>query len=113
MSKRAQKLYLKDILDAITKIKNYTKDLSFEEFSKSNLVTDGVVRNFEIIGEASKNIPDKMKEKYPDVSWKEMAGMRDKVIHEYFGIDLEIIWKTVKIRLPQLKNLFSNMCDAD
>lgn len=111
MNKRNYKLYLKDILDAIAKIEDYTKDLSFEEFSKNNLVVDAVVRNFEIIGEASKNIPEELKSKYPDIPWKEMAGMRDKMIHEYFGIDLEIVWKTAKIRLPQLEPLLKDIYD--
>ena len=109
MSKRDYRLYLKDILDAIAKIENYTKDLSFKEFSKNNLVVDAVVRNFEIVGEASKNIPEELKSQYPDIPWKEMAGMRDKMIHEYFGIDLEIVWKTVKVRLPQLGPLLKDI----
>ena len=113
MNKRDYKLYLKDILDAITKIEGYTKDLSFEEFSKGDLVIDGVVRNFEIIGEASKNIPDEVKKQYPDVPWKEMAGMRDKMIHEYFGVDLEIVWKTVKNRLPQLTSIIRDMYNSE
>jgi len=110
--KRDPKLYLKDILDAIARIEDYTKDLSFEEFSKNNLVVDAVVRNFEIIGEASKNIPHQIKSLYPDIPWKEMAGMRDKMIHEYFGIDLEIVWQTVKTRLSQLKSLLSDIYNS-
>lgn len=108
MKKRDYKLYLKDILDAIAKIEDYIKDLSFEEFSKNSLVVDAVVRNFEIIGEASKNISEEIKSQYPDIPWKEMAGMRNKIIHEYFGIDLEIVWKTAKNRLPQLKPLLKS-----
>ncbi len=111
MKKRDYKLYLKDILDAIAKIEDYTKDLSFEEFLKNNLVVDAVVRNFEILGEASKNISEEVKSQYPDIPWKEMAGMRDKIIHEYFGIDLEIVWKTAKIRLPQLRSLLKDIYD--
>jgi uncharacterized protein with HEPN domain len=111
MSKRDYKLYLKDILDAIARIEDYTKDLSFEEFFKNNLVVDAVVRNFEIIGEASKNIPEEVKLRYPDVPWKEMAGMRDKMIHEYFGVDLEIVWKTAKTRLPQLELFLKDIYD--
>lgn len=80
-------------------------------FQKNSLVEDAVVRNFEIIGEASKHIPEEIKSQYPDIPWKEMAGMRDKIIHEYFGIDLEIVWKTVNIRLPQLRPLLKNIYD--
>ena len=110
MSKeRNPKLYLRDILDAIAKIEDYTEGLSFEEFSKNNLVVDAVVRNFEIIGEASKNIPEETKSQYSQIPWKEMAGMRDKMIHEYFGVDLEIVWETIKTRLPQLKFLLGDI----
>ena len=112
MSKRDYKLYLKDITDAIAKIEDYTKGLSFEEFTKNNLVVDGVVRNFEIIGESSKNVPGDIKERYPDIPWKEMSGMRDKMIHGYFGVDLEIVWKTAKNRLPLLKPLLTDIYDG-
>ena len=94
--KRDPRLYLKDILDAIVKIEDYTKDLSFEEFSKNNLVIDA-------------KVPEETKSQYPDIPWKEMAGMRDKMIHEYFGIDLEIVWQTIKNRLPHLKPLLSDI----
>jgi len=103
MTKRSHKLYIKDIFDAIDKIEGYTKDLSFEKFSENELVIDAVIRNFEIIGEASKHMPNSIRSEHKDVPWKEMSGMRDKVIHEYFGVDLDIVWKTVKERLPDLK----------
>ena len=111
--KRDPRLYLKDILDAIVKIEDYTKDLSFEEFSKNNLVVDAVVRNFEIVGEASKKVPEETKSQYPDIPWKEMAGMRDKVIHEYFGIDLDIVWKTIKARLSSLKESLLKILNSE
>lgn len=109
MRKREPKLYLKDILDCIEKINSYVKNISFEDFSKNTLIIDAVIRNFEIIGEASKNIPEEMKTEYPEIPWKEMAGMRDKMIHEYFGVDLEIVWKTIKIRLPQILPLLEQI----
>lgn len=103
MTRRSSKLYIKDILDCIDKIGKYVKGLSFEDFAKKKMVIDAVVRNFEIIGEAAKNISSEVKTKYDKIPWKEMAGMRDKTIHEYFGVDLKIIWKTIKQSLPQLK----------
>jgi uncharacterized protein with HEPN domain len=103
MMERNSKLYIKDILDSITKIEAYTKGMSFKEFSRNKMVIDAVIRNFEVIGEASKNLPAKTKSIYKKIPWKEMAGMRDKVIHEYFGVDLKIIWKTIKDSLPDLK----------
>lgn len=104
MKKRDSKLYVKDIIDSIEKIEQYTKGLSLEKFKKEDLILDAVTRNFEIIGEASKNIPEAIKSQYPDLPWKEMAGMRDKVIHEYFGVDFDIVWKTISTRLTSLKN---------
>ena len=109
MKNRNCKLYINDILDSILKIEEYTKDLSFEKFSKNRMVIDAVVRNFEIIGEASKNIPSEIKLLYKDIPWKEMAGVRNKMIHEYFGIDLDIVWKTIKDRLPELKTALKDI----
>ncbi len=70
-----------------------------------------VIRNFEIIGEASKHIPETIRGKYPKIPWKEMAGMRDKLIHEYFGVKLEVVWETVKKRFPELKILIREVLD--
>ena len=109
MTKRNQKFYLQDILDSISKIEEYTKNLSSEEFFNNPMVIDAVVRNLEIIGEATKNLSGETKSHYPDIPWKEMAGMRDKIIHEYFGVDLDIIWRTIKYRLPQLKKQLTNI----
>ena len=108
MTKRNSALYLKDILGAVEKIEGYTKGVSFEEFCSNEMAQDAVIRNFEIIGEAAKQVPGQIKSLYKDVPWKEMAGMRDKVIHEYFGVDLDIVWKTIK-RLPDLKKLLKNI----
>jgi uncharacterized protein with HEPN domain len=109
MSKREVKLYVKDIIDSIQKIQQYTKGLSLRQFKKKDLVIDAVVRNFEIIGEASKNIPEEIKSRYPDIPWREMAGMRDKVIHEYFGVDFDILWKTISTRLAFLKKSLNSI----
>ena len=109
MMARRAKLYLTDILDAIKKIEAYTKGLSFKEFCKKKIAIDAVVRNFEIIGEAAKNIPASIKTGHKEIPWKEMAGMRNKIIHEYFGVDLEIIWKTIRQSLPTLKKSISQI----
>jgi len=107
--KRTYKLYLNDILEAIERIENYTKGLSFEDFSKNSMVVDAVVRNFEIIGEAAKQIPTEIKKKQDQIPWKEMAGMRDKLTHDYSGVNMEILWQTTKKRLPTLKTLIENL----
>ncbi len=103
MSGRTEALYLKDIRDAVNNIENYTKEISFKKFAHNQMIIDAVVRNFEIIGEASKNLPKKTKSSRPDIPWEDVAGMRNKIIHEYFGVDLEIIWKTIQEDLPHFK----------
>ena len=103
MAKRSDKLYLKDIFDSIEKIESYINNLNYEEFSEDLMVIDAVVRNLEIIGEATKNLSKEIKSSYPEIPWKEIAGMRNKVIHEYFGVNFKIVWKTIKERLPELK----------
>lgn len=102
--KRDMRLYLDDISGAIDKILNYTGGMGFEQFKNDGKTVDAVIRNFEVIGEAAKNIPDNLAAAYPDVPWKEMAGMRDKLSHEYFGVRLDVVWHTVQGRLPGLRS---------
>ncbi len=102
--KRNIDLFFADIFDAINSIKEYTQDIGYEEFLRDKKTRDAVVRNLEIIGEAVKNIPDDIKEKYPEVNWKEMAGMRDKLIHEYFGVSNVIVWETIKNDVPMFES---------
>ena len=97
------RVYVEDIKEAINKIEKYTKNLTLTEFRKNDLVIDAVVRNLEIIGEAAKRMPNEIKNKTTDVEWKKIAGLRDILIHEYFGVDLEIIWDIIKNKLPHLK----------
>ncbi len=101
--RRDYKLYLQDVLSAIEKIERYVGELSFEEFAKDDKTTDAVVRNLEIIGEAPKRMPSEIKGKYSSVEWKKIAGLRDILIHAYFGVDLEIVWDVVKNKLPDIK----------
>lgn len=103
MSQRDVKLYVKDILKAIEAIEKFVEGMDFESFRNDDKTSSAVLRKFEIIGEAAKNIPQSIKEKYSHIPWKEMAGFRDRLIHFYFGIKYEIVWDTVKLRLPELK----------
>ncbi len=102
---REYKVYLRDILEAIDKIERYTENMNFEDFSNNELIQDGVIRNLEIIGEAVKNLPDDIKKDYPEVEWRKIAGLRDILIHAYFGVDLEVIWDIVKNKVPELKEM--------
>ena len=103
MSKRDVRLFLYDILECIEKIERYTKNLSFEDFVKNDMVVDAVIRNLEVIGEAVKNIPPEIRSKYPEVPWRQIAGFRDVVIHHYFGVDLNIVWTVIRKHLKELK----------
>ena len=100
---KGNKVYLKHILDAIAAIEQYTKDVSSEEFQENMLIRDGVIRQIEIIGEAVKNLSNDFRKLHPEVPWKNIAGMRDKLIHQYFGVDLDLVLETVKDNLPELK----------
>ena len=95
--------YVQDILDSIRDIESFIKGMTFEEFKKDRKTINAVVRSIEVIGEASKKVSTAIQAKYPDVPWKKMSGMRDKLIHEYFGIDLEILWIVSKKEIKRLK----------
>lgn len=103
------KIYIEDILEAIHKIDAYLKGMTFEQFSKDTKTVDAVVRNLEVIGEAIKSIPQNIKEKNRQIEWKKIAGLRDILIHQYFGVDLEIVWDVTQNKLPSLKRQMEEM----
>ena len=100
---------LEDILDAIHKIRAYTRGFTLQAFRQDPKTFDAVVRNLEIIGEAAKNLPAAVRLKYPEIGWKRIAGLRDILIHEYFGVDAEIIWDVVENKLKTLEDVVQNI----
>jgi len=101
--KKNVNIFLKHILEAIKLIEDYTKGKEKSDFLKSTQLQDSVIRRIEIIGEAIKNIPSDFKSSHEDIPWKEITGMRDILIHQYFGVDLELTWEVIKVDLPKLK----------
>ena len=102
-SDRHFKLYLEDMLLAMNRIAEYIEGFDFIRFKQNYMIVDAVIRNFEVIGEAAKNIPDSIKENNMDVPWKKMYSLRNTISHEYFGIDYEIIWEIAANQLPANK----------
>jgi uncharacterized protein with HEPN domain len=105
MSFRDWQFRVNDILEAIDKIERYTQDMDFSGWLEDEKTVDAVIRNIEVIGEASSHLPDEVLQRYKDIPWRLMKGIRNILAHEYFGVDLEIIWKTVKEDLPTIKKL--------
>ena len=104
MFKRGDSEYIADMLMACKRILEFTRGLTYDDFCKNNMVVDAVVRNIEILGEATKSVSEELKKKYPEVEWREIAKTRDKVIHFYFGVDVSIIWDIVTMDIPTLKD---------
>lgn len=96
-------VFIEHILDSINAIESFSKNLKKEELSSNRLKQSAIVREIEVIGEAVKNVSENLKNKHKEVSWREIAGTRDKMIHHYFGVDLNIIWAIIEIDLPKLK----------
>lgn len=100
-NERNYNLYFEDMLTSMERIEEYIGDMDFKKFKMNYMVVDAIIRNFEIIGEATKNIPNELKIKYPEIPWRKMYGLRNLISHEYFGIDYEMIWEISKNNLPQ------------
>ena len=108
-STRKDKVYLRHILDAVSDIKRFMKGLTREKFFENKEKQYAVLRALEIIGEATKNLSKEMKAEHSEIQWSDIAGMRDKLIHQYFGVNLDLVWETVKKNLPELGKQISEM----
>lgn len=102
MSKRTDRAFLSDIVEAIRRIQTYTKGMDFNAFLSDTKTQDAVARNIEIIGEATKRLSEELRAKYPAVPWKNMAGVRDRLIHHYFGISLDVVWEIISVELGEV-----------
>jgi len=111
MTNRSCKLFAGDILNAIEKIEEFIDGMDFDQFEDDDKTSSAVLRKLEIIGEAVKQFPEQIKENYKGIPWKEMAGMRDKLIHWYFGVDYQLVWNVITEEIPQLKTQLKEIFD--
>ena len=101
--KRDYRLFIKDIIAAMESTEGFVEGMSFEQLTQDDKTSSAVIRKFEIVGEATKLLPDELKEEHHEIQWKRMAGMRDRLIHAYFGIDYKLVWEAIKTEVPSMK----------
>lgn len=110
--KKDPKIFLEHIVESIEDIEKYTKGQTKEKFAKTKMMQDAVIRKIEIIGEAVKNLPLSFRKKYSKIKWRDIAGMRDILIHEYFGVNIAVVWKTVLEDVPKLKKQVTKLYET-
>lgn len=111
--KKDDRVYLQHVVEAIGRIQDYLTEVSKEQFLQTSLLQDAVIRRLEIIGEASRNLSEEFRNRYPQVPWAHIVGLRNRIVHEYFGVDLEIVWEIVQYDLPLLKEQIENIAEAE
>ena len=109
MSRRATPLLVEDIWEAIEKIQRYVAGLDHDTFIKDDKTIDSVVRNLEIIGEAANRLPEDFRAQHPEIEWRKIIGLRNRIVHDYFNIDVEIVWEIIQKDLPNLKAKLSSI----
>ena len=109
MKERDVRDYINDLIESCGDILEFTQGMSFEDFSTDKKTVNAVIRCLEVIGEAAKNLPMTFRLEYPDIPWKQMAGMRNKLIHEYFGVDRQMVWQVIEKHIPQILPLLKNI----
>jgi len=109
MKDRDLRDYINDLIEACEDILTFTKEMSYSDFAGDKKTVNAVVRSLEVIGEATKNLPTSFRSDYPNIPWKQMAGMRDKLIHEYFGIDKQMVWQVIKRHIPDILPLIKEI----
>ena len=110
---KTDRVFLQHIIDSISSIEEFLRDVSNEEFRENRMLYNAVIRELEIIGEAGKNVSEEMKDKYPDIPWKKITGMRNKLIHDYFGVDLKVVWDTALYEIPKLKEQIKDLISRE
>ena len=109
--KRSVEIYIKDIIEYMERAENHIKNFQFDQFLKDDKTCDAVIRCIEVIGEATKNIPEEIRISNPSISWRDLAGMRDKIIHSYFTVDFETVWLVIKEDIPRLKPMVKKVLE--
>jgi len=114
MKKRDYGSYLEDIIEHMNYAEEFIRDMTFDEFKSDKKTVLSVTKCIEVVGEATKHIPDQIRERYPGIPWRDMAGIRDRLVHGYFKVDLSIVWTTVTIEFPELRSMLENvLADMD
>lgn len=111
--KKKYLLYMSDIVESINRIHTYIQGVDYDSFSSNQMLMDAVIRNLEVIGEASKNLPEEIRVQYPMAPWRKMIGLRNILIHEYFGVDSEIVWQIITVNLSETKQVIEQIIEKE